>query len=484
MFYPRWLADKACVVVQQERVLTLSTAAQAYGVQAGMRIASVRLLAPQSAIYVRDTALEQQALQACALAMLQYTPQVAYSDAAGLVLEVGAGLRLFGGLRQLCRLVRQSIQMQGFSLRLACAPNPSAAALLARAPKPRRILQARHLPTTLDKLPCSLLPEARAFQQWLLGIACYRLGQLQQLPRPGLQRRCGVAMLQALDHLYGKKTNVPPLVTAPASFFAHCDLFDRVDQALALLHAAQALLQQLCGWLQARQLAVQGIQLSLEHERGRAACAPTMLEILLGQACWQEAHLLRVLRERLARLELPAVVIGLRLQALGVQPRLAQSDDLFITHASGGNDFPALLDLLCARLGAENVLQAAPLADHRPEQANHWQSVAAATTGLALRVLSAPTALPRPLWLLPQPQPLRMQGERPWYGGVLHPISAVERIEAGWFAKQDCAEFVARDYVVAQHSSGLHYWLYRARASSMSEATPTSAYWYLHGLFA
>ena len=82
-----------------------------------------------------------------------------------------------------------------------------------------------------------------------------------------------------------------------------------------LLAGAHHLVLQMTGWLCARQLAVERILLLLEHERGRVARTPTAVEIALGEPTWRDEHLVRLLRERLAKLVLEAPVIGLALDA-------------------------------------------------------------------------------------------------------------------------------------------------------------------------
>ena len=83
------------------------------------------------------------------------------------------------------------------------------------------------------------------------------------------------------------------------------------------------------GWLNAKQLAVNRIALQLEHERGRQAIAPTPLDILLAQASWHEAHLLRLLKERLAQLTLAAPVIAISLAAVQVEAMAVPNQTLF-----------------------------------------------------------------------------------------------------------------------------------------------------------
>jgi hypothetical protein len=50
------------------------------------------------------------------------------------------------------------------------------------------------------------------------------------------------------------------------------------------------------------------------HERGRVARPPTTLEIALANAVWRDDHIVRLLKEKLARQTLEAPVIGLHLR--------------------------------------------------------------------------------------------------------------------------------------------------------------------------
>jgi protein ImuB len=264
---------------------------------------------------------------------------------------------------------------------------------------------------------------------------------------------------------------------APASFRARLELFDRVEQAEALLFGAHRLLLQLTGWLSARQLAVERIRLLLEHERGRTAAAPTVIEVVLAEPTWRDAHLVRLLKERLARLTLDAPVIGLCLEAPQVQPMAPPSESLFPEPGGSKEDWQRLLELLAARLGAEHVLQAAPRADYRPEQANAWVSIQQKLRPAELRAQLPPdmASLPRPTWLLARPIPLLLRDHRPYYGSPLRLRSRAERIEAGWWGQMQ-----TREYFMAEGEDHAHYWLYKERVAGAAEPETR---WYLHGLF-
>ncbi len=474
-FRPRWSEAGMHVIMERDLVWAMSTEAAAAGVQIGMRRGGVSALAPEVQMHERDSRREQAARDCVAMSLLQYTPEVALAEEASLLLDVSASLRAFGGRLALCRLIRASVLALGFTVQIGAAPTAQGAWLLARyrltrwQTKRRRVLGMKTLAWRLNSLPCTLLPTARPYRDWLEGIGCRTLGDLRKLPRAGLQRRCSKELLQALDRAYGEALELFEWVQAPQTFSAQLELPDRIEHAEALLFAARRLILQMIGWLVTRQLAVSRFILTLEHERGRAAIAPTPLEIALADAAWHEEHLIRLLKERLGRLELNAHVIALRLEAAQVEAMLPPNATLFPEPGGTPADYHRLLELLAARLGSECVLVPAPKADHRPEVSNAWMP---ASEG-KLAAAAAKGSIARPFWMLDQPIALVLRDHRPFYGSPLKLISGPERIECGWWDGM----LAVRDYFVAQGAESACYWIYRERADQ-------EACWFLHGLFA
>ena len=136
--------------------------------------------------------------------------------------------------------------------------------------------------------------------------------------------------------------------------------------------------------------------LELEHERGRAAVPPTAIEIALGEPTSREGRLVRLLRERLGRVELAAPVIAVRPDAKDVREADAPSESLFPEPGGSPQDHARLMELLVARLGAQSVLKAAPVADHRPSVRRRWPcwNPAAATTASVIEEQPWPLAWP------------------------------------------------------------------------------------------
>jgi protein ImuB len=476
VYDPQWSSESVSVVLEHEKVLGASRTARAAGIKPGMRRGSVLMLVPDARIHERSAEREEAALQAVAMALLKYSPLVTLSEESSLIVDIGGSLTLFGGIRALCKLVRADLQALGFTARMSSAPTARAAWLLARFGG-RRVLKAQTMARHLDRLPVLVLPAARPFASWFEGIGCETIADLRRLPRPGLQRRCGRQLLDTIDSALGAAPELFEWVTAPTTFEAKMELFDRIENADLLLAGAHRLILQLTGWLCNRQLAVERVTLRLEHDRGREARPATAIEVSLAEPTWHDEHIIRLLKEKLGKVELVAPVIGLALDATQLQPMAPMSQDLFAEPGGTEEDQQRVIELLVARIGAERVLQPSPVADYRPEVANSWVSVQQ-----KVREAAAVAQLPpnlrsdmRPAWLLAKPIALLLRNNRPWYSSPLRMVSGPERVEAGWWS-----DAASRDYFIAE-AQGDHslYWVYRERISG-EDSDPK---WFLHGLF-
>ncbi|WP_116136862.1 Y-family DNA polymerase [Trinickia diaoshuihuensis] len=475
VFRPKWLPEPKAgsVALEKEHVVIADAAARAAGIRLGMKRGGVLTLSADVLMFERDAAREAQAAREVGMALMRFSPDVTLAGEATIIVEVGASLRLFGGVRVLCRQARAILDALGFTARIGVAPTGQGAWLLARHGN-RRVLRLASLERVLSPLPMLSVPEARPFADWFAGLGCATIADLRRLPRAGLQRRCGEHVLDSLDRAFGTAPELFDWLVLPPTFSARLELPDRIEHADGALYAAHRLIVQLCGWLCAKQLAVTAIVLSLEHERGRQAMAPTLLEIALGEPAWQEAHLLRLLKERLHRIELAAPMIAVRLDASKVEAAAPPAEQLFPEPGGSAQSHARLLELLVARLGEDNVLRPAPTADYRPEVANRWVPLGehhAKTKG------TLPEGLPRPTWMLAAPVRLLTRAHRPFYGSPLRVVSPAERIEAGWFD----GELVTRDYFVAEADDKSYYWIYRERVSSRD--ADEGPRWFLHGLF-
>ncbi len=423
---------------------------------------------------------------------MQFSPRVCVQEEA-VLLEVKDSLRLFGGQRALLQRLRAQAAGQGAGA-LAVAPTALAALALLRqlltqppAPAeppliPATACSARALQSTLDALPLPTLSATVPHLPTLERLGCRTLGQLRALPRGGLSRRFGAALLDALDRAYGLKSESYPWLELPEQFSARLEFLGRIEVAEGLLFGAHRLLTQLASWLQARQRGVTAIALHWEHDLVRRgdACNGS-LTIRTAEATRDMVHLTRLLGEHLARVTLTAPVVAIRLEAGATEPLATQTRSLLAEDLRAGESLQQLLERLSARLGPERVLCGQLVADHRPQHMQAWLPAADFKPTRRAQAALPPQLALYPPWILRQPLRLAVQDNRPIYQGPLVMLAGPERLESGWWsllsaAEAEGEELSLRDYYVAQSPHAGLLWVYRRR--SVGEPG-----WFLQGIY-
>ncbi|MBV7543908.1 DNA polymerase Y family protein [Acidovorax sp. sic0104] len=475
---------------------------------------------------------------------LRFTPRVALVDGEALLLEVSTTERLWGGRDALLAQVCEAWALAGPATGAGTRTGPGGpvahphgpalvwgsgpTAMLAQAVL-RMALAGRALPSRMPQgLPLHTLTALRPHVASLERMGCRTWGALQALPRAGVARRFGAAVLQALDQALGHAPQAHTWLELPESFGLSVELPALAESADALLWSAGRCLTALQGWLQARQQGVQGVELTWRHDLRRidgVAVPPTgMVQVRTAQATQDMAHLRRLLSENLARTTLaaPANHIALRLLESAALPHRSASllppDDRRSDGGAGGPPAEALHQLverLSARLGTDRVLAPVLQADHRPERMQQWRpaaevlrvatpadstaarrvSTAAARAAATDAALDAtPDAALQPTWLLNPPRRLAVQGNRPCHHGRLRLLDGPHRFEAGWWtAAQDGADpahpdagLALRDYFVAYNEVAGLVWVFREHLARLSQDTQASVRphrWFLHGIF-
>jgi protein ImuB len=402
---------------------------------------------------------------------LQFTPRVAQVDEA-LLLEVSGCERLFGGRNRLLRLILRSNQPLARAQWAQGATSLIALALL------RCKLRGLPAPAALPHdLPLETLTAAGEHVATLERTGCRSWGALRTLPRGGVARRFGAALLQALDAAWGERPERYPWLTLPEVFDLRIELPALATTAPELMWSAQRLLAQLQVWLQARHLGVLALELewTLDLKRLNGVNLPSHEQLALrtAQPTQDTGHLRRLAGEHLSRAQLAAPASHLRLRSLDTVPWPGASRSFLPDDNPKGERLHQLVERLSVRLGEDNVVVPVACEDHRPECKQRWVPARAAPPALAA---PEPDAL-YPTWLLPQPLRLEMQGDVPCYGGRLRRLARMYRVEAAWWQQQGPA---LRDYFIARSPQAGLVWIYRERPSGQEGQFR----WYLQGLYA
>ena len=406
---------------------------------------------------------------------MQFTPRVAQVEEA-LLLEAGASERLFGGRRRMLRrLLKASTDLP--------APHwaEGATSLVALSLLRLRKKGEEYPPAVPDGLPLLTLTAASPHLDTLERIGCTTLGQLNALPRAGVSRRFGTALLQAVDAAYGQRSERYEWLTLPASFDENLELQSLATSASELLFTGQHLLTLLQAWLQARNLGVLALEfewtLDLKRLDGKLLPLKEKMEVRTGQPTQDMKHLRRLTSEQMARATLSAPANHLRLRTLETVPWGGLSTSLLPEDNRPGEKLHQLVERLSVRHGEENVTMPESRQDHRPECMQQW--LPARQPQAAPPREEQPADALYPPWLLREPVRLRVLGDKPFYQGPLQLLTRARRLEGAWWDGA-VPDPVVRDYFVARSESAGLIWIFRERLSVDQD----HAQWFLHGIYA
>ena len=430
-------------------IVAANIPAREAGLRVGQRLTAAQALGtPFEALpYDRDDAVRWHRFLAAVA--YRYSSQVSLLPHA-VVLEVSGSMGLFGPWPRFESLLRADFTQLGFRHRIAAAPTPHAAYVLAGVhdglailtpPALRRACQG--VPVTKARLP----PAAIAA---LTSMGLRTLGQVLALPRDGLRRRFGNDLLMALDRLTGDRPHGLEPFVPPDVFDLRVELLHEVENLGALIFPLRRMTGDLAAYLAGRDGGVQRFLVQLEHRAGLTTDVPVGL--LSPER--EPAMLFELARGRLDHVRLPAPVVAMRLVARDLPPFVPAGRDLFDERPAHAVSINQLRERLRARLGDEAVYRLRDTVDPRPECA---QSVEG----------EGPEAVEvyrRPTWLLDRPIPLR--------GPAPRILAGPERLETGWW---DGGE-VCRDYYAVETSQGQCAWAFCAPGEQSG--------WMIHGWFA
>ena len=464
--------DSAVAVVEEQhgvyRILQADAVALEAGVRTGQSSNAALALLPELQVVERNRVREQQVLETLAAWLERFSSFVSIAGRDLLLLEIGGSLRLFGGLPTLRRTISRTLREQGFAAAMAIAPTPLAATWLARSGRRTCIRAPHNIAAALRELPLGCLDWPEGTREALTAMGIHKVGDCLRLPREGFTRRFGAERLLQLDRALGHLPDPRDSWRAPERFCQDFEMTEEQTDCELLLNICHELLLSHEQFLLARQLGAQRLCFSFFHLKAGAT------ELRLGSAFADRSatRWFDLLKVRFETMRLPEPVIAVRLRSSLSQPLQAETAALDFDGQSGRRRYSIaqLAERLSARIGEQAVKSLSLVAEHRPEYAWAQQDPLADWSSDLLSI--SDVAKRRPLWMLPEPAPLTVDGGYPMHKGCrLHLLDGPERLETGWWDEQG----VSRDYYTAVNGAGTHLWVFRNR-----QRTPD---WYLHGVF-
>lgn len=429
-------------------IVAANASARDAGLYIGQRLTAAQALLAQFEVMPYDASSVERWQQFLAGVAYRYSSQVALLPHA-IVLEVSKSRSLFGAWSEMERHLRHDFTALGFRHRMAAAPTPHGAYVLAGINDGLAVFTQEALQRALDDvpLPKSRLPVHAVDALPRMGVR--RLGQLLRMPRDGLQRRFSAELLQAMDRLTGDRPAGLDLYLPPDAVDWRIELSHEVENIAALVFPLRRMTSDLAAYLSGRDGGVQRFVLRLEYRDGEA------MDVPVGMLSPERSAdvLLDAARGRLERVQLSAPVVTLRLIADDLPGFVPAGRDLFDERPANALSFEQLRERLRARLGDRAVYRLGTTIDPRPEYSQRIDAHG--------EDFIEPRA--RPTWLLKRPIPWR---------GPMHILAGPERMETGWWDSDP----MRRDYYVVETEQGQRAWVFCAAGEQVG--------WMLQGWFA
>ena len=471
--------DRATVVSEQRKVHCSNRA----NLEPGLPVNTAAAMYTDLLILERQPPREAELLQSLAYVAYGFTPSVVVATDNSLLLEIGSCRKLHHGIKPLLLALNACFEERGQSALMGLAHTPKAAWLLGRYTHCPALandtLDRVELQRQLSAIPLDFLPIGGSVCVALQQLGLSTLGEVAGLPVAALGKRFGLELMRYLEQLWGERADPQPSFVPAPVFRQGLTFLDGIPHRQMLLFPMKRLLQMLCDYLRARQLHCH----MLRWEFFDAHQPQAEMVIELSRTHQDVQGLLELTRIKLDQVVLREAVFSLRLHSADFFATAPVSQHLFPDDRDVADAGLALLDRLQARLGKDALQRIETRESLWPEHS--W--TATPISHVASRTPeAAPQGGPRPLWLLPQPQPLAERGGAPILQRPLTLLRGPERVEDHWWASGSASPVMGavpkeplhaetRDYFVARTHDDRVCWIYR---------DPQTAHWYLHGWFA
>ncbi len=447
------------------------------GIETGMVVSDARAIYPSLKILDDDPKLAERILKSIAKWCIRYTDAVAIDLPNGLILDVSGCAHLWGGEKNYIKDINTRLINRGYDVRATIADTIGAAWAIAHYGDISPIVESGKQMEAILPLPPSALRLEEPITDRLMKLGLRKISQFIHMPRVALRRRFGPDLLLKLDQALGNEEEPIKTVQPIEPFRERLPCLEPIVTFTGIEIALERLLEKVCKRLMQegkgiRKAVFSGYRVDNKIEK---------IEIGTNRATHNQKHLFKLFAEKISDIE-PALGIELfMLEAIKTE-KLSPKQEKLWDSASGlkADAVSELMDRLMNRFGP------APIHRYMPDE-HHWpeRSFKPASDLHASIESSWIVDRPRPILLLPKPQPIEVTAPIPdyppmlfRYQGELHKIvkaDGPERIEPEWWI----AEGLHRDYYSVEDEEGKRYWLFRA--GHYAEEDPPQ--WFIHGFF-
>lgn len=459
-------------------IAAASDLAEQQGIKKGMVLADARMLLPSLEVLDHIPDLNDKLLYRLAGWCIRFSPYVAIDAPDGLIFDASGCAHLWGGDIDYLVAIIQKLNGRGYQVRVGMADTIGAAWAIARYGHSSPVIEPGMQSTALLALPPASLRIEQDIVERFYKLGLHQIKDLISMPRAALRRRFGQAFLQRLHQALGSEQEFIQPVQPIEPYQERLPCLEPIVTLTGIAIALQQLLEILCKRLELEQKGIRSLRLHCHRVDDRTIT----VAIGTNRPSRNVQHLFKLFENKLSGIE-PALGIELFvLDAVKVEDHTPAQEKLWVK--PGGlqdTGLAELLDRFTDRFGDNCFHRYLPDEHYWPERSFRSSQSLAETLPTAWK-----TDQPRPIMILPDPQPIEVTAPIPDYPPMLfryrnnlHKIvkaDGPERIEQEWWL----AEGQHRDYYCVEDETGQRFWLFRA---GHYDAAKTYG-WFLHGFFA
>jgi protein ImuB len=459
-------------------IMAANGPAEQEGIKKGMVVADARMLVPSLAVFDHIPDLNNKLLHKLAEWCIRFSPCVAIDAADGLIFDASGCSHLWGGDLNYLEAIVQRLNGRGYQVRVGMADTIGAAWAIARYGRSSPVIEPEMQTTALLTLPPASLRLEQELAERLYKLGLHQINDLISMPRSALRRRFGQVFLQRLNQALGYEQEFMQPVQPMVPYHERLPCLEPIVTLTGIEIALQHLLTGICKRFEQEQKGVRQLRLLCHRIDDKVLT----VEIGTNRPSRHVFHLFKLFENKLPAIE-PALGIELFvLEALTIEDHVHVQEMLW--EKQGSLQDPALAELLdrfTDRFGKNCFQRYLPAEHYWPER-----SIRSSQSLQENMDVEWKTGQPRPIHLLPIPQPIEVTAPIPDYPPMLfryknkiHKIvkaDGPERIEQEWWLQ----EGQHRDYYCVENEHGERFWLFR---SGHYDAAKTYG-WFLHGFFA
>ena len=460
-------------------VTAVSEAAAAEGIAPGMGAADAKAICTGLQVFDDKTERAAKLLEGLGEWCIRYSPIVATDLPDGLILDITGCTHLWGTEQDYLKDLVSRLKGKGYKTRAAIADTIGAAWGVSHFGRQQITIidTSAHISALLPLPPAALRLEEPVLQR-LKKLGFYQIKDFIKISRSALRRRFGEAFLLRLSQAMGQEEEVIKPLQIAVPFQERLPCLEPIRTKKGIEIAIRRLLEALCQRLCKEGKGLRTAKLTGYRIDGRVE----QVEIGTNKAANQTEHLFKLFELKIASIT-PA--LGIELFVLEA-PEVEDSEPVQEALWAGSpglddQELTELLDRLAGKLGAKSIHRYLPDKHFWPERSiRHEKSLQAKP------VVSWQTSKPRPVQLLPRPEPVFVAAPIPDYPPIVfrykdkvHAIKKTdgpERIEREWWMD----EGEHRDYYIVEDEDGQRFWLFRSGHYQSNQ----SHQWFLHGFFA